>query len=135
AGAGKGDGFADDYASTALAMLAAHRLQSDDVFLDAARSMMAQLQDRYFDPRGKGFFYTGKTQESLVAPLKESYDGAIPSANSLAALAFVQLAERTGEQEYRKQAWDTFQAFSNDLNGSPAGSTVMVRALDRYFQS
>lgn len=135
AGQAKGDAFADDYAATALALLAAHRLEPSDHFLAAAQQLVDFMIENFAAPRGKGFFYTGKHQENLVAPVKDSYDGATPSANSMAALALVQLAKAMGQDKYRERALGTFEAFSNDLNSAPAGSTVMVRALNLYFQT
>lgn len=135
AGEGKGDGYAEDYAATALAMLAAHRLQNDEKYLNAAKQFLDYLLDNFWDARGNGFFYTGKSQESLIAPLKDNYDGAMPSANSMASLALVQFAKQSGQDSYREKAMETFEAFANSLNGSPGSSPLMMCALGAYYQT
>lgn len=133
-GSGRGDGFADDYASMVLALLAVHQIEPSDRYLDQARSFMAILLEKYWDPVGKGFFYSGKDQEALVAPYKETHDGAMPSSNSLACLALVELAKRTGDKNYLHRAGEVFDAFQPMLAERPSGCTTLLRAFARYLE-
>ena len=124
-----GNGYADDYASTILALLAVHRLQPTAKYLEAAERLAGLLTDGFWDERHGGFFFTANDQESLYVRTKESYDGAVPSANGLAALAMVRLADRTGNPAYRAKAKETVDAFRVLLEQSPASATTMARAL------
>ena len=133
-GRSKGTGYASDYAATILGLLAVHRLQRQPAFLQAARELADRLLRDYWDPDNRGFFYSGQRQESLFAPLKESYDGAVPSSNALAALALIELAERSGVAIYRQRAWETLTTFQTQILRAPTASTVFLLAADRYFQ-
>lgn len=132
AGKGRGTGFADDYAACVLALLAVHRHFPEPRYVASAESLMAVLIRDFWDMAGKGVFYTGKEHESLVLRLKESYDGATPSANGLTALALVELAAATGKLEYRKRADELFQAFAGHMSQQPAGATTMLRAFVQH---
>ncbi|MFO0947815.1 MAG: DUF255 domain-containing protein [Planctomycetota bacterium] len=129
----RGNGFADDYASMVLALLAVHQLEPRDRYLDEAKHFMTILLDGYWDSIGKGFFYSGKGQEALISPYKETYDGAVPSSNSLACLALVELAERTGDGQYLSFAKEMFEAFEPMLSGRASGCTTLLRAYSRYL--
>lgn len=128
-----GKGFADDHAGMVLAALAAHRLQPTPDRLATARRWADLLIERFWDPAGKGFFYAAKDDQSLVVPIKESYDGAFPSANGLGALALVELAAATGDDRYRQLAGAALTAFQPAMVENPAGTAVFWLAAHRLL--
>ena len=49
--------------------------------------------------------------ETLVLRVKEDYDGAEPSGNSIAVLNLLRLAAITGREDFRQSAERTLRAF------------------------
>ena len=62
--------------------------------------------------------------------IKEDYDGAEPSPNSLAAVNLVRLAALTANESYHAQAKKLLRLFHQSLVGSASSVPVMVMGLD-----
>ena len=60
----------------------------------------------------------------------ESYDGALPSGNSIMALNLVRLARATGRTAYEEKAQALVQAFAGAIARSGQGHTQWLSALD-----
>jgi uncharacterized protein YyaL (SSP411 family) len=87
----------------------------------------------FADSKEGGFFLTGSDGEQLIARTKPGSDGAIPSGNSIATLALLKLGRLTMNQRFIEQSDRTLEAFSQQLEQSPAYSSVMLRALDFWL--
>jgi uncharacterized protein YyaL (SSP411 family) len=125
---GRGVGYADDYAAAILALLAVHRQTKERRYFDAADRLAQVFLAQFWDDKGKGVYYTGRDHEPLVLRLKETYDGAVPSANGLAALVLVELGTSAGGSEYRTRAADLLRGFATALEQNPVGMTTLLRA-------
>ena len=99
-------------------------------WLSHARDAAGQLLDRYWDGHAGGFHSTGDDAEVLIARPKDTADGAIPSANSVAATALLRLAALTGERGYRERAEAVVDAMGPALRRAPLAFTGMVAAAD-----
>jgi uncharacterized protein len=62
------------------------------------------LLDLFHDDAEGGFFTTGDDAESLIVRTKDLFDGATPSANSVAATALARLGALTGDDRYSSAA-------------------------------
>jgi uncharacterized protein YyaL (SSP411 family) len=60
--------------------------------------------------------------------IKEDYDGAEPSGNSIAALNLLRLAQMTGRDDFRTAAERTLAAFGSRLNSAAVGVPQMLVA-------
>jgi uncharacterized protein YyaL (SSP411 family) len=58
--------------------------------------------------------------------MKDDYDGAEPSGNSVAVLNLLRLAQLTGNHEYRAAADKALDAFSTRMEGAPTGVPQML---------
>ena len=67
------------------------------------------------------FHMTGRDAEALIARPVDSQDGAVPSANSVAATALLRLAALTGEARYREHAEAVIDAMGPALAAAPDG--------------
>lgn len=130
-GKAKGAGYCDDYAAVALAFAAAHRLDPARGFANDADRLVGVLVEKFHDPAGKGFFYSAKDQEALVAPVKDSYDGAMPGASNLAVLALIEVAAITGKRSYADVASESILAQGTNMVEGPIGLSVLWRARER----
>ena len=57
---------------------------------------------------------------------KSSYDGAIPSGNSVAVMNLFRLSKITGDTYFKEIAIKTLKAFSNQVKNSPSGFSHML---------
>jgi len=87
----------------------------------------------FADNEQGGFFLTGKDGEKLITPVKPSSDGAIPSGNSIAALALLKLGRLTMNQHFIEQGNKVLESFSQQLGQSPAYSSAMLTALSFWL--
>jgi uncharacterized protein YyaL (SSP411 family) len=61
--------------------------------------------------------------------MKEDYDGAEPSGNSIAVLTLLRLARITGNDAFRESGERALRAFSGHLRQIPSGVPQMLVAL------
>ena len=62
--------------------------------------------------------------------MKEIYDGATPSSNSVAALNLLRLARMTGEVHWEEKAAKLFSAFQEEISNYPSAYTHFLNAVD-----
>lgn len=122
--------FLDDYAFTTMGMLDLYEATFDVKWLIEAKSLSNQMIDLFADTDRGGFFMAGKDGEKLIARTKPGSDGAIPSGNSVAALVLLKLGRLTMDQHFTELGGKVLEAFSQQLERSPANSSAMLRALD-----
>ena len=73
-----------------------------------------------------------RPDSSILLRLKEDYDGAEPSPNSISALNLLRLAEMMGKPEYRQTAENIFIAFSGRLAEAPNAMPQLLVAFDFF---
>lgn len=124
------DGQLDDYAVYALALLNLYRATFDISYFEKAIFRAEQLLD-FFEDESGGFYLTAHDAEELINRPKESYDGAIPSGNSVAAMGLEMLAQLTGEQKWRKAADRQMRFMAGQAEDYPAGHTFALLAMHK----
>ena len=123
-------GFLDDYALFSQALLDLYETQFDLRHLQAA-IRLTDKQIELFEDRGRGaFFSSAEGDRSLVMRLKEDYDGAEPSGNSVAVHNLLRLAQLSNRMEYRDAAAKTLSAFYSRLTAVPAAAPEMLAACE-----
>ena len=132
-GEAKNDGQLDDYAVYALALLTLYRKTYDVQYLQLAILRAEQLRDFFEDEKG-GFFLTAHDAEELISRPKESYDGAIPSGNSAAAMVLESLAQLTGEAKWREAADRQLRFMAGQAEKYPAGFCFYLLALGKALR-
>lgn len=95
-----GSGFLDDYAFFAFAQLALYQATLDEKYLKRAAVLTDRIAADFWDDESGGFFFSGRENEKLIARPKVTYDGAIPSGNSVMAYNLSRLAALTGSEGY-----------------------------------
>ncbi|MCX6593064.1 MAG: thioredoxin domain-containing protein [Acidobacteria bacterium] len=115
-------GFLDDYACFSQALIDLYETDFDAADLELARRLTADMRRLFEDAEQGGFFSTVDGDSQLVMRLKEDYDGAEPSGNSVAVMNLLRL----GETEPAERA---LAAFSSRLAGQPMTAPQMLIAL------
>jgi uncharacterized protein YyaL (SSP411 family) len=122
--------FLDDYALMVTGLLDIYEAMFDVKWLDEAISLSNQMIELFADMEKGGFYLSGKDGEKLIARTKPNSDGAIPSGNSVAALALLKLGRLTMDQHFTEFGGQVLDAFSQQLQQSPEYLPAMLRALD-----
>ena len=68
--------------------------------------------------------------KDLILRVKEDYDGAEPSGNSVAILALLKLGRITDRKEFIQAAEQSLRLFANRLQQAPQAVPYMLQALD-----
>lgn len=97
------DGLLEDYAYEGWALLELFRATGEERYLRRAGALAQEMEGRFGDPAG-GYYLYGAESEALVVRPKETYDGAVPSGNAMAALVLLRLSRYTGEERWRQAA-------------------------------
>jgi uncharacterized protein YyaL (SSP411 family) len=122
-------GFLDDYAYLIGGLVELYQATFDARWLREAADLADRMIDLFGDSRSGGYFLAGRDGERLIVSEKPSYDGAVPSGNSAAAMALLRLAKLTGEERYAAQAQRVLDAFSIPMVESPTALAAMATAL------
>ena len=130
AGESKIDGFLEDYAYFTRGLIdlfhASQKMERLTEALEVARRMCAL----FWDEKDGAFFTTGSHQETLIARLKDSHDGATPSGNAVAAEALLRLSALTGDAELQEKGEAVLSAFAASMERAPSAHCEMLSALD-----
>jgi uncharacterized protein len=123
-------GFLDDYAFFIAALLDLYEADFDPGHLETALVLAAKMRELFEDPEAGGFFTTAGQDSSLVLRMKDDYDGAEPSGNSVALLDLLRLAHVTDRDEYRQAAVRTLDALMPKMSSQPVAVPQMLVGLD-----
>ena len=101
--------------------------------LDFAVELAEAMIAKFYDPANGGFWQSPAGKSDLILRVRDDYDGAEPSGNSVATLALLKLAAITGCDDFRQPAEATLQLFAHRLQNQPAGLAFMLHALDFWL--
>lgn len=108
----------EDYAYLANAYLSVFDQNNEKKWLNRAVQLVNTMNEKFWDKERFGYNMTNDNKY-LNTRYKESYDGAIPSANGIAYQVLVKLNNRTTEPSFIQQAEQLLSAFSADINQDP----------------
>lgn len=121
--------YADDYAFLVWGLLELYETTFKPEYLKKALELNDDLLKLFWDGQDGGLFLYGEDAEKLIMRPKEVYDGAIPSANSVAALNFLRLSQLTGRADLTDLAQKIFDAFNREVSLSPHSHALFLSAL------
>ena len=122
-------GQLEDYGVYALALLELYRVTFDVKYLRLALCRAKQMVELFEDQELGGYFMTAHDDERLIARPKETYDGAMPSGNSVAAMVLQKLAYLTGERSWQEAADRQFSFLAGEIGQYPSASCFGVLAM------
>ena len=127
-----GKGFLDDYGACIYAQLALYSATLERKHLERAERLCTIILRLFKDVDNGGFFLYGADNEQLILQPKETYDGAMPSGNSLMAWNFVRLWHVTGSEQWQKEAKAQLDFLAAGAKEYPAGQTMFLLALLQF---
>ena len=122
-------GFLDDYAACLFAQLSLYGATLVPEYLDRAESLCQEVYARFGDDVNGGFYLYGTENESLILRPKETYDGAIPSGNSLMAWNLVRLSQLKPDGPYGRKAERQLAFLAAEAVRYPIGHAMSLLAL------
>ena len=96
-------------------------------YLEFAKLVAGRMIEGFYDSEAGGFFQSDGAKD-LIMRIKEDYDGAEPSGNSVAVLALLKLAAITDDKSYREVADKTLGYFAGRMKGMAAAVPYMLQA-------
>ena len=124
----------DDYSFMVFGLLNLYEATFDPSYLASALELTETMIEDFSDQNG-GFFIGSKDAEKLMIRAKDSYDGAIPSGNSVAALNLFRLGKITGNTKWTDLGYSTLKAFTDKAKQSPTGFAHMMTAFMFDFKN
>lgn len=119
----------EDYAVFILASLELYRVTLKTKYLQEAIRRAEQVTELFEDKENGGYYMTASDSERLIARLKETYDGAVPSGNSAIAMALQKLAFLTGEMKWQNAADRQMHFLATAIGQHPSASCFGVLAM------
>ncbi|KAF5409834.1 MAG: Cellobiose 2-epimerase [Candidatus Methanocomedens sp.] len=123
------DGFLDDYAFLIWGTLELYNATLNSEYLQFAIDLQRELDLHFADQPGGGYFFTADYADPQIARLKESYDGAVPSGNSVELINLISLWKLTGDPSYMEQASGIEAAFGGSVAAAPRGYSMMLSGI------
>ena len=121
---------ADDYAFLAMGLFDLYEATHEPRYLSESARLTSEMLSLFWDELGGGFFFTPDDGEQLLTRRKEIYDGAVPSANSVALLNLLRLGSAAARPELTERADALGRAFAGTITRYPSGHTMFLSALD-----
>jgi uncharacterized protein YyaL (SSP411 family) len=98
--------------------------------LDFAIALAETLLAKFYDAENGGFWQSPPGAQDLILRVKEDYDSAEPSGNSVAIMTLLKLGEIAGRKEFKQAAEKSLRLFANRLQKAPQALSCMLQALD-----
>ena len=126
-------GFLDDYACYTAALLSLYSVTLEEKYLKKAELFCKKAEESFFDHENGGFFLYGREHEQLLLKPKDTFDGAVPSGNSIMTFVLARLHLLTGDGDYEKILAKQLAFMSAEAEGYPAGYSAFLTALSEYI--
>ena len=117
----------EDYAWLADGFVHVYDITQDTRWLERAAALVATMNRLFWDEDAGGYFMNaaGEGVATMTRP-KDGTDGAVPSGNAVALRVLAKLAQRTGEESYRKTANTLLAAYARSINQSPTAYSYFL---------
>ena len=120
----------DDYAFLIWGLLELYEATFEAGYLKTALELADNTIDHFLDEKDGGFFFTADDSEEILFRQKDSYDGAIPSGNSVIMLDLLRLSRITGRSDLEQKAVGVSRAFARNIGQIPSAYSQLMVALE-----
>ncbi len=131
-GVSLGDGFLDDHALPALALLRLHAADGDERWLLAADALGRAVVERFYDAERRAFMCCAEGAAG-PAPLRrpDVDDGVLPAGGNAAIALMLELGALEGDRALLELGLDAADAATARAMASPFGSGFLLTVLDQ----
>jgi uncharacterized protein YyaL (SSP411 family) len=128
-------GFLDDYVFFIQALLDLFEATGKADYVLRAAELAQKPLANFEDFERGGFYSTEGHAPDLVLRIKDDYDGAEPSGNSVATDMLLRLAHITGDHSYSERGDRSLKSFVPKLQTQPSIAPQMLVALGRFLST
>jgi uncharacterized protein YyaL (SSP411 family) len=125
--------YLDDYANLIDVLLELLQVRWSSADLAFAIELAEVLLDEFHDAERGGFWFTGRSHESLIHRAKPLGDDSMPAGNGVAALALQRLGHLIGEVRYLEAADGTLRLAAESMRRMPHAHASLLMALDDWL--
>jgi hypothetical protein len=122
-------GMLDDYAFFVQGLLDLYESSFDFRYLEVGVAITGRQRELLEDSAG-GFFASSHEDAAKLIRMKDDYDGAEPSGNSVALMNLLRLFRITGRSEFDESARKLIGAFQPRIAATPSGMPQMLAAVE-----
>ena len=126
------DAYAEDYACLVWGLLELFQADGDPAWLEWALTLQRVQDELFWDEQDGGWFSTTGRDPSVLLRLKEDYDGAEPSASSVAVLNAIAIAHLTGDDAARAKAERTLARYGPRIGRAARAIPMMLTGLSAW---
>ncbi len=126
------DAYAEDYAYLIWGLLELFQADGNAEWLEWVLTLQRKQDDTFWDQDEGGWFSTSGHDPTVLLRLKEDYDGAEPSASSVAALNALTIAHLTGDTAMVERAQRTLGRFGPRAGAAGRTIPMMLCALSGW---
>ena len=114
------NGFLEDYALLADALIGIYQLSFDERWLIEAKELAGYALEHFYDEQRKLFLFTSDTDPELVVRKAEVHDNVIPSSNSVMAHVLFKLGQLFDTANYLETSLQMLKHIRSDMTGYPS---------------
>ncbi|KGN00805.1 thioredoxin domain-containing protein [Clostridium botulinum] len=126
--------YLEDYSFLVWALIELYEATFESYYLNQALYFKDEMIKLFWDEESYGFFHSGKDGEKLILNLKDSYDMAIPSGNSVAAMNLIKLSKITGDNTLAEKAYKMIEGFGGNITESLQSHSIFLIAYMSYIR-
>ena len=124
----------DTYAFLLSGVLDLYEATLEPRHLEFALALAQSLLAQFYDSANGGFWQSAGGAPDLILRLKEDYDGAEPSGNSVSTLSLLRLAAIADKAEFRNAAEKSLRSYADRMHQLPQAVPFLLQALDFWLQ-
>lgn len=124
----------DAYANLLAGVLDLYEATLEPRHLEFAVSLSEGMLSKFHDAQADGFWQSAANSADLIVRIKEYYDGAEPSGNSVAVLALLKLAALTDRSDFKGVAEKTLRSLGDRLQRAPQAVPHLLLGLDFWLE-
>ena len=130
AGQASVNGNLDDYAFMVFGLIEIYEATFEATFLKQALKLNEFMLAHFWDEQEGGFYFTPDNHQVEITRMKETFDGAVPSGNSMAAYNLTRLSMIIGDFAIMEKAAGMWRAFTGTARQSLSAHAYLLSAFD-----
>ena len=119
-----------DYALLAGSMIDLYEASFNADWIEWADELTDLMIEKFYDEKSGAFYDTPEGSVNLIVRMRDDYDGAEPTGNSIAVMNLLRLSQILDKEKYREIADKTVSYYSDILKKSPHALPQMLAAVD-----
>jgi hypothetical protein len=126
--------YLEDYAYLCDALVDLYEAGSSATFLAEATTLAERMVQDFADDESGALFQTAGSHEALIVRRREGHDGALPSANAVAARVLDRLATHLERADFRERAESAIRAYGRAIEASPRSFATTLSLVDDMME-